>query len=372
MLVKNQNNKNKGQVLVIVALSLVLFIGVAALAIDVGYFYHTKNQLQGAADAAALAGAAKLDGTNNTTQVAARAETVKYAGLNNAAGGSVLISSVANGSVNTLAANNDIEVGKWNGISFSNISTPINAVKARARRTADSLGGGVTRFFGRIFRSDRQNISAEAIAMGGEGLSTPALTICTRACSVVLPPSGQLFDIQNSTPPAGVDYGIAWTIFSDAPNTPAQKIRDLIDGTQQVDMNQMCLTLPCIRTNNGVTEGPNYLGEKFRDINFNPTNKTIIAGTVTEWRVGVAIVNYGCDIGPGDPGQGCPPALQGPAEPYHFQQWARVTIIKVCDNSNTSDPVCTNKGIVISKIECVECGSSQFNQFFSNKPRLVK
>ncbi len=52
--------KQRGSVFVIVALCLFLFIGLAALAIDIGYLYTTRNELQNVADAAALAGARYL------------------------------------------------------------------------------------------------------------------------------------------------------------------------------------------------------------------------------------------------------------------------------------------------------------------------
>ena len=50
----------RGQVLAVVAVALVALLGVAAFAIDVGYAYYAKRQLQSATDAAALAGAQDL------------------------------------------------------------------------------------------------------------------------------------------------------------------------------------------------------------------------------------------------------------------------------------------------------------------------
>jgi len=49
-----------GTVFVLVAFLLTVLIGVAALAVDIGYVAITRNQVQNAADAAALAGAGKL------------------------------------------------------------------------------------------------------------------------------------------------------------------------------------------------------------------------------------------------------------------------------------------------------------------------
>ena len=50
----------RGQILAVVVLALVALLGIAAFAIDVGYAYYAKRQLQAAADAAALAGAQDL------------------------------------------------------------------------------------------------------------------------------------------------------------------------------------------------------------------------------------------------------------------------------------------------------------------------
>ena len=50
----------KGAVIVMVAILMVVLIGCAALAVDVGYLYVARTELQRAADAGALAGAQGL------------------------------------------------------------------------------------------------------------------------------------------------------------------------------------------------------------------------------------------------------------------------------------------------------------------------
>ena len=50
----------RGQILPLIVLMLVALLGIAAFAIDVGYAYYAKRQLQSATDAAALAGAQDL------------------------------------------------------------------------------------------------------------------------------------------------------------------------------------------------------------------------------------------------------------------------------------------------------------------------
>ena len=47
-------NNNRGVTIVIVAIFLVVLIGFVALAVDVGYMYVTRNELQNVADAAAV------------------------------------------------------------------------------------------------------------------------------------------------------------------------------------------------------------------------------------------------------------------------------------------------------------------------------
>lgn len=162
----NTKNKNKGQVLVLVALSLVVFIGFAALAIDIAYFYHTKHQLQGAADAAALAGASQLRGATDVAAFgnhsSARREAWKFACKNKAAGQDtyVVVAEADRAGCDNVPSGvyvgntGDIVVGNWSG-SFTPGGTPVNAVQVTARRTdAPTEGTGMSKvktFFGGIF-----------------------------------------------------------------------------------------------------------------------------------------------------------------------------------------------------------------------------
>lgn len=179
----NIKNKNRGQVLVIFAAALIALLGFAALAIDVAYWYHTRNQLQGAADAAALAGAAKLTtDESNREQPGARSEAVLFAAKNVAAKNSVVVLSDG---TNALSAGNDITVGYWDDTThtYTPNQTPVNAVQVRPRRTNASSpfgaspasgGGPVTTFFGTIVGLSEVNVSTTAIAAR---FAAPALPI---------------------------------------------------------------------------------------------------------------------------------------------------------------------------------------------------
>ena len=57
---RNQRGKRRGSIVVLAALLMVLLVGMLAFAIDIGYMSTVKAELQNAADAAALAGAERL------------------------------------------------------------------------------------------------------------------------------------------------------------------------------------------------------------------------------------------------------------------------------------------------------------------------
>ena len=147
----------KGITLVWMALILAVLLMFAGLAIDIAYMYYVKNQLQVAADAAALAGAANLDGTNSTDQTDAREKAVTFAAKNSAAGTPVILAS--DGS-NVLSIDNDITVGNWNPSRppddrYRVGEPPINAIQVITRRdeTSDTSPRRQVRvFIGQIFR----------------------------------------------------------------------------------------------------------------------------------------------------------------------------------------------------------------------------
>jgi len=64
-----KTGSNRGQVLVILALGIVVLLGMAALAIDVGFIYTVRNELQRSADAGALAGASAFKDTGRWSDV---------------------------------------------------------------------------------------------------------------------------------------------------------------------------------------------------------------------------------------------------------------------------------------------------------------
>lgn len=387
-----KKNKNKGQVLVLFALSLIVILGFAALAIDVAYFYHTKNQLQGAADAAALAGAAELDGTANTNQAVAIFKTYSFAYKNTAAKSPVVLETAS-----------DITIGYWNGTdvvspSGNQIS---NAVKVRARRSTGSPGGPITTFFGKIFGIDYVNISVTAIA-AKPAKGTINLAFCTEACSSA-PPFTSYSAIplilggpkvlkpgnsggSNAVPP---DQQLAWANLANQPSTSTNALReaictgpsykDVCDENLYSTMASPSPLLPCLKS---VFLDPNY-DEAAKEVKFLPYSGVNAVQQI--WWVVIPVVDFDY----------CPVTVQGAlSEPKKVVQYAVARVIGVCPDPDMNpqapckDPLPSSnnlicdvqkykdaakdyKGIVvIDRIACLDCANK--NILLGPTARLVE
>ena len=156
----------KGNVLVMAAFMMVLMIAFVAFAVDVGYLYTCKNELQRTADSAAIAAAWELmnedgpTGYANFSLMSANAhETAEQFAALNPVGTDV--PSLGDG---------DVEVGYMvdpsdpNGVLLPAVG-PIapNAVRVRVQRT-ELQNGEVPLFFARVLGYDSAAAEAEATA----------------------------------------------------------------------------------------------------------------------------------------------------------------------------------------------------------------
>jgi Flp pilus assembly protein TadG len=116
-----------GQAVVLIILALVVLLGMCAMVLDVGSWYHTQRQLQGTADAAALAGAQQLP----TTPVAAQTMALSYANQN---GGNVLGADITVGTLYQANDIIDVTAKKTSSGFFSSVLGIVNAnISATAR-----------------------------------------------------------------------------------------------------------------------------------------------------------------------------------------------------------------------------------------------
>ena len=169
--IKNQH----GVAAVMVAIALATLLGIAALAIDVGYLYSTRNELQNISDAAALAATRKLGAIYQTLTPAQQQTYVCD---------SATIFSVAEevarknraARVNIVINAADVVIGTWDGSSLTPTLNQPDAVSVIARRDS-SANGPVATFFATIFKIfggnlDTVDITADATAaLSGKGES---------------------------------------------------------------------------------------------------------------------------------------------------------------------------------------------------------
>lgn len=286
-LIKKFKNQ-RGAVAIIVAIMLFfVLIGIMALAIDVGYFYSTKNELQNIADAAALAGAGKL-GNIYTSMTPAEQDTHDFEADRPAIIASArevvrddeseISKNPAGGKDIIEILDTDIQIGNWDPSAdpkFNPINSPIpigtlpDAVKVTVRRDA-SANDPISTFFGIIFGKKNQVVTADAVA---------ALTTLAQ-----LPPGKMNLPIglsekwfETNTCGSMIEFSpttdscAGWHNFFDAINTSAMrnKFKGFINNDPLEEGN--CLSSPC---------GEAWLDTKFGEADYpvvEPTD-TVIAG----------------------------------------------------------------------------------------------
>lgn len=408
-----RRGNNRGIAVIYIALLIVPLVAFAGLAIDIGYMYVAKSQLQNAADAAALAGAAVLsEGSKSTNQPVARNEAWKIACNNKMvpSGSPVfLVSNSANCSSPPTDLNNtnndpdgDIILGHWDPITGftpgDNIAY-VNAVKVVARRTSDTpvsnvkIGSNpVSIFFGKIFQLisgggtgwPTLNASAQAIAVR----SNPPmvnLTLCTSSCGYVTPietiapniTPGTRFYLKGSALPL-----IGWTTFFDN-DTSAKNIDDYLTGNKPPP--DLCnLPYPsCLYTTNGV-DNPVICTLKGL-VNDRSKDYIVNGVTIHGYKVFIPIVSANTANPCNHKGPACldDPTYQ-PGDAFPFESYAEAIITDAVPQGNcpkvTGQLAGGDPGIVIvgtksagtgfSSIECFNCEASKGR--FINSTKLVK
>lgn len=158
---------NKGSTFVYIALAIVALVACLGLSIDLGHMFVVRGELQNAADASALAGAAALykDPLNPAAAPAldfARAQTAATGFVNQ------------NKSDGKALTNGTITTGYWN-LGLKRLETPatptsqhVPAVIATISRSAGSNDGPVPTFFAKVFGVDESAVSSRAaVAVSG-------------------------------------------------------------------------------------------------------------------------------------------------------------------------------------------------------------
>ena len=164
---KNRNHRRRrGNILALTALLMTALVGFLAFAIDLGYLYAVRVELQRAADSSAIAAAWELIdkdgqvGTQTTTGLASTASSKasQFAALNHV------------GSVAPTLGSGDVTVGYMSnptspGEAFAGTPSGLlpNAVQVRVQRST-AQNGQVPLFFARVLGVDQAALEAQATA----------------------------------------------------------------------------------------------------------------------------------------------------------------------------------------------------------------
>ena len=140
------HHRRSGTVIILTAFLLIVIMAMVAFAVDIGWIAWTRNQLQVAADAAAMAAAGQM----SSGQAAASAQAKAIAALNTAGGANDFVS----------LADSDIIYGIWDPVArtFTPGGVTSNAVQVTARRN-------LPLFFAPAFANKTTAVQATAIAV---------------------------------------------------------------------------------------------------------------------------------------------------------------------------------------------------------------
>jgi len=181
-----------------VTIMLVVFLVLTGLAIDIGYMYVSEEDLQSAAETAALSGAQAIkqrllfqvqsdpkkigEVSSDLVQPSARSAALDAVSGKSAAA----LVGLANNNGNALTGDNDVTVGFWNmsSRSYTPGGTPVNAVQVRTRRTAESSSvgmGALGSFLAKITGTESFDFTPVATAAIPAGTRSN-IAICAGAC----------------------------------------------------------------------------------------------------------------------------------------------------------------------------------------------
>lgn len=227
---KNQ----RGATVLLVAIVLPVLAGFLALAVDIGYYMLTRNELQNVADAAALAGARQLGVLYKDMTSDEQENYVCDPSTIVAIARDVSLQNVA-GDLEAVDLNAaDVEMGTWvpsrTPKFMATLERP-NAVRVTARRD-EIANGPVLTFFARVIGIDTMEVSARATAaLTGQATSEEG--------ELELPVgiSRKWFEDRTGTPcgdhikfspTTDPDACGGWTTFTYGSNT--NNLKDILDG----------------------------------------------------------------------------------------------------------------------------------------------
>lgn len=217
--------KIKGQVSVLFVLSLTVLLAFLAIGVDVGYIIFVRNQLQNAADAAALTGAAFLfpttpSGSPNWTLAQSKAQTAITI---NKVDGVMLQTGVVTAGYYDISG-----AGGLKSTSITPGSNDIAAVQVSITKSGVNNGGPINLFLGPFVGKSTVDLTVKAVAGSGSPSGVKAGDLFPLAMAASLystywdsatnspkidPSTGQPYIFHIASGPGG-----EWTTFNSSAN----------------------------------------------------------------------------------------------------------------------------------------------------------
>lgn len=219
---------DKGATAILVALLMVVLVGIIALAVDTGYLFTKKTELQNVADAASLAGARQLGAIYQTMSYEEQQAYVCDPSAIIAVVQEVAGKNQAEGTVTI----NDIKIGDWNTNTktFTEKLAQPDAVWVRAAREDT---GAVNTFFAGIFGINAVDVSADAIAaLTGQSTADPGDLELPIGISRYWFDNNSCNDWIKFSPTNDPDSCAGWNTFEISPSNDVT-VRKILDETLQ-------------------------------------------------------------------------------------------------------------------------------------------
>lgn len=200
----------RGATLILVAFGMIGLLGFAALAVDVGYLMVVRNQLQNAADAAALGGAMKLyTATTGPNWSDAEAQATATIPLNTATNVALTGGVVASGYYNLS--------GTVPGLHATQGAGDAPAVQVTLSKSSGNNGGPVSLFFAPVLGINTAAVSVTAVAVE----SGPGTVNAHQLFPVAIPVCFYVnyWDVTTGQPKIDPGTGLPYEFNIDAPNT---------------------------------------------------------------------------------------------------------------------------------------------------------
>ena len=203
----SSKRKQKGAVAIVVGLSLVTLFAMGGVVLDLGHLYIAKSELQNAADAAALAGAVRLNHTAASI-TNARNDAIAIAARNN-----------FNFSTNVTLVEANINYGSSPSGPWSDYATALASPTGKTFVRVNTGSQTMDTYLMRVVSPAFNTVSTFGLAVAGRFVNdvTPIAICAIQNAAGVSRPKGEVLPGTNELAQFGFRRGVSYNIFELGP-----------------------------------------------------------------------------------------------------------------------------------------------------------